>query len=403
MDWKITLPDDSVLEAAFTHPQLLRNPNPVTKSDGGPSAYAAFRTLAAVVTVADDDWPELARTFQSVLGITSSALAGDYVAAISQSLATLDASEGNWADNRADLELSLSDVKVQFELEGATEVGATDSYYGYTVRAPGARWDRFVDDDDLVAETKGRVRCEQLFHDVNGAQVSRGRARWAAQAPVSGFDYYSTFLNAGVGRLSRTSTEHTVQFHVTLQVTAPGDDFIDLITDPTMLIETDPRMATKLPELRLLVAAGTVDQVAEGTGLARSRVVQLLKQRGLAPEESVSDAGEQEREDATQPFPEKLVPLPPLKPNQFYAALPQELHVPFMADHIRREFVPKNRLAAAFVSLVNSRNIPRVPYLVEAMDPMRRRRLAAGLGLARGSSSGTIACHLMERVFVKKG
>ena len=53
---------------------------------------------------------------------------------------------------------------------------------------------------------------------VNGAQVSNGIPRLAADAPVKGHGYYIPIVNVGVGVLRGTKVQHEVQFNVTLQI-----------------------------------------------------------------------------------------------------------------------------------------------------------------------------------------
>lgn len=398
MSWTINLPEVNALSAAFEHPQLLRNPNPVSVSDGAANASADFSTLAAVVTISDGDWPALAGIFGAALGITQAAVTGDYVDAVSQSLATLDAAEGDWDDDRADLALRLGLVEVTFTVQNPMPQGA--SYYGYAVQAPLARWDRFVDDDDLVDETQATLHCNQLLHDINGAQVARGIPRRSGGTPVSGSDMFDPVINVGVGELRAPTVTHKVGFGVSLQATAPGDGLFDLLVDPTMLVEADPRMAARVPLVRLLVAAGTVDDLAQGLGLRRDRVVNLLKRRGMAKEEAVpidEPSGGARDDDPSEPV-KPAVAAATLSPR-LPAPRPLQDRMTYFKTYIQPDFVPRNRLASRFVGFFDPPNVERVPHVVYAMDPLRRRRLAAGLGLGRDAAAEEIAAFLMKRVF----
>jgi hypothetical protein len=400
MAWKVTLPEVSVLAAAFEHPQILRNPNPVTKDDGSASAKANFETLAAVVTIDDGDWRSVSDSFKSIMGIVTSAVAGDYVKAIGQTISTFDAAEGRWDDSKAELEVKLNKVAVKFEQVGQPASTAS-SYYAYFVRAPFCRWDRFVDDLDLVPETTGLVHCEQLFHGVLGQKVDAGIPREASvtERTKTSSGTYEPVLNIGVGSLEGGSVAHEVQFNVRLRVQTPGDGFLDLVLDPTMLIETDPRMATHLPKLELVVVAGSVDDIARVADVPRGRIVELLKRRGLAAEEAAGAPGAGGTTGSDAP-PGPAIPQPPRFVPKSRLAVPGSLRPPFFREHVRTDFVPGNRLAAAFVSLFDAADIPRIPHVLAAMDPLRLRRLAAGLGASRGAGVEGLSAHLVERVFV---
>jgi hypothetical protein len=66
---------------------------------------------------------------------------------------------------------------------------------------------------------------------------------------------------------------------------------------------------------------------------------------------------------------------------------------------VRLDFMPKNRLAAAFVSVFDAADVARIPHVLAAMDPLRRRRLAEGLGIGRDADVDAMTAHLMESVF----
>lgn len=62
-------------------------------------------------------------------------------------------------------------------------------------------------------------------------------------------------------------------------------------------------------------------------------------------------------------------------------------------------FVPRNKLATAFVSAFGKRDLPRLGPVVASFDAVRLRRLAGGLGLPRDADAQTITKYLGKKVF----
>ena len=376
-DWIITLPSAADLQGRFAHPQVLQNPNPVQTRDGSDSAFASFQLLAGIVNVDEDDWQALKATFAAAIDIGTSAMAQDYVAAISQTLALGEQLQGEWRDHRAEIEVGLRSIEVRFS-RSAGAAGPDDAYYAYVLQAPNCRWDRFVDDVDLLPATMGQVHCNVLSHGENGQHISVGKPRRAQARPTSGYGDYWPWLNIGVGRLPRAPLTHRVDFNVRAFVTTP-DDW--LVEDVSQLWEKDPYMATRIRALKLIVAAGTTSEIAQRTGVGEARIRELL---GL--KEPARDASEEPPQPPAEPAPE---------PAPREARRP-----PFFRPHVRPGFVPRNALAAGFVALFEPQDLERVSAIVASFAPLRRRRLAAGLGLQRESDTAAVVAHLREAVFI---